>query len=188
MNNLLQILESATTADWHHRDWYYRAHNECQTLADSHGIDTAAAAGIVAALSPRLPWAININEAYKVIVGRDSRALGASIAKARRILSGESPDSVLGGLKVRSFYRNLIDPRDDYHVTIDIWAVRAWYGDLKYNKGITARQYETIAADYRALARLYNMRPSEIQAVVWELVRRLASNKASIGQLGLDIE
>lgn len=187
MENLVLILQSATDNDWAARNWYHAAHNEINGLARYHGLTTEVSCGIVAALSPRMPWNVNIIEADRVIKGLGSRALGDSIVKARRIIGGESPDNVLGGRKVRSFYRNLFDPRDDYHVTVDIWAARAWYGDLNFNKGITPKQYDIIAADYRALAAVYGIIPSEIQAVIWELARRLKSNKAAIGQLGIDI-
>lgn len=187
MHNLEWILRTASTADYDSRHWYRRAAAACQNLGQAHAIGTGSACGIVAALSPRLPWDINIREAEHVIKGRASRALGASIIKARRILAGESPDTVLGGLKVRAFYANLYNPEDTYYVTVDVWAARAWYGNLSYNKGLTAAVYNRIADDYRELARAEGLLPSEVQAIIWELVRRLKKSRAFLGQLPLDI-
>lgn len=186
MNNLALIMTTLRPSSWESSLWYYNAQNACDKLACVHGMNKDSVYGITAALSPRLRWNVNIQETDKVINGLPSRALGQSIKKARRILSGESPDKVLGGNKVRSFYCNISNPSDSYHVTIDIWAARAWFGNLKWMGNLTDELYNRIAADYRTLAFQYNMTPSALQAVIWEEVRYYSKVKATIGQLPLD--
>ena len=79
--------------------WYADAGELCAALPGGARVG----AGVVAALSPRVPWSVNVAAARDLLEGREVRGvLGANVEKARRIAAGEPPEAVLGGPKVRS--------------------------------------------------------------------------------------
>ena len=172
MKHLISILPRLTPSDWNHRHWYFTAHGQLIDLASELSISLDTACAVTAVLSPRLPWDWNINEVRKVARGLPSSAYGDNVRKAIRLLDGESPESVVSGQKVTSFYRNLLNPSCTETVTVDTWALRAWSGDLGLTKAITPKQYGLIAEDYRAVARKIGLLPSELQASVWEFIRK----------------
>lgn len=147
-------------------------------------------AGIIAALSPQISWSTNVALAKLIYNGADDSeliALGTyddSVSKARRIYAGELPSSVLGGRKVRSFYRNIVLPDRAGPVTIDRHAVSiALYGiggprpSDKYLE--RAGTYTYIASAYRAEARAFGILPHQLQAICWLVHRRTLDENAT---------
>lgn len=183
ITEILKVYHDASEFDRRAKDWYRQAHAECKALADETGLALESVVGVVAVISPRLKWEVNVNEARRIIRGETSRALGKNVAKARRILAGEKPQEVVSGPKVTSFYRNILNPDDTHAVTIDTWAARVWSGDWAWGKSVDARLYEKIAADYREAAAEVGLLPCELQAITWENVRRIVTGGSSIGQL-----
>lgn len=112
------------------------------------------AAGVIAALSPRLAWRKNVEYAElahslnaqmrsdgewaKDLTGEFRRnyfvgcipTLNANAAKAYRILNGELPEDVLGGDKVRAFYFTIVNPSDPRSVVVDRHAVDIAFGEV----------------------------------------------------------
>jgi hypothetical protein len=164
---------------WFHKgttghSWYANARKECGRLAVAYGVSPRAAAGVVAALSPRMRWSVNLRQASRVLAAHASGEVApphvgirAFVAKAWRIAKGERPLDVLSGPKVRAFYRNLCG--DLSHVTVDVWAARAlgWNGD----KGMTDAQYARASEAYRRAAASVGVPPAVFQAVVWAAIR-----------------
>lgn len=148
-------------------------------MARETGLTVSTCAGVIAALSPRVRWAQNIEYAWAVV---RHRALGFESVPpvlpvfsrnrwaAWRIATGERPLSVLGGLKVRSFYRNIMG--DAQAVTVDVWAGRA--AGLE-RVSFTARQYALISRAYREAASTLGMRASDTQAAAWVVARGSAA-------------
>jgi len=99
-------------------EWYSKAHDEASRVG---GGDPRKGAGIIAALSPLNNWERNVAESHELIkTGTVASALlPANVEKARRIHSGEDPEKVLGGNKVKSFFHNIHDPSNPLPVTID---------------------------------------------------------------------
>jgi hypothetical protein len=95
--------------------------------------------------------------------------------RAAAILNGARPLDVLGGYKVRSFYRNITG--DTEAVTVDVWAHRAALGDITLHANRSSsllrngKRYRAIANAYRQVAPDYGLRPSEFQAATWVAVR-----------------
>lgn len=114
------------------------------------------------------------------------QAYPANVAKAVRIARGEAPADVLGGAKVRSFYSNLMWPKEPSGVTVDTWMIRTLTGrkDLDIHqlhvlitspssnglKGIGSYPY--MAEMLNTVAKKYNILPQEAQAIVWTQSRR----------------
>lgn len=154
--------------------WYANARAIARTLARRFGVSEACACGVIAALSPRMHWGRNIVAASEVLAAAVSGQSGPPRVGMRRFVAlawlialGARPLDVLGGPKVRSFYRNL---RGDLStVTVDVWALRAL--GMSGDKSLSHAQYERVAATYRRAAAKVGVEPAVFQAVVWTAVR-----------------
>lgn len=148
--------------------WYVDARREARRMARTYGVGLGAACGVIAALSPRVQWSQNLKLAEEVLrTGTvESGAMRDNLLKAQRIADGERPLAVLGGPKVRAFYRALMG--DANAAVIDTWMLVAvnWP-----REGLSARQYERVEAALRDAARITNLPVSEFQAIVWTQVR-----------------
>lgn len=176
-DNLRRRLDSASAQEW--RDglaWYPAAHDICQSVAATHGTTVETAAGILAALSPQTEWSLNLRMAETFIEtgGAPSGHFDNADRKARAILGGAAPLDVLGGPKVRSFYRNILRPECPGAVTVDRHACAVLYGTttptylrtypkLLDRKGV----YRLATGLYRTIAREYDLLPHEAQAIAW---------------------
>lgn len=154
--------------------WYSRAETAAAAMA-SGPITARDAAGIVASLSPRNRWNVNLAQAAKVITHALSGTLDvpavstlSNRGKAWRIATGESPDVALSGPKVRAFFANITGDHDA--VTVDVWAARAAEG-CSIKAAPTGGRYNAIADAYRAAADAAGVTPREMQAAVWVHVR-----------------
>lgn len=173
------------------RTWYAEASAEARRLAREapRGVGIVGAAAVIAALSPRTQWGQNLQGAREAVraaarIRGDSLfgdafgiegavtaaakpyALGDSIRKAARILAGEKPDHVLGGPKVRGFWRAICG--DPESVTIDLWAAKAAGFDPDR---LTPKRLWIIDAAYRRAAAWAGETPRDFQAIVWLSIR-----------------
>lgn len=152
-------------------NWYPDARAVVATLAARYHVTPRCAAGVVAALSPRIHWVRNIAVA-ELVLARAEQVPGcfrANLAKARRIASGSKPLRVLSGPKVRAFYRALVG--DDSAAVIDVWTVRAagWLTSL------TERAYGMVARALALAAARVHTTTSALQAGAWVAVRGRAN-------------
>jgi hypothetical protein len=148
-------------------DWYADAHSLALSL---NAGNVAEASAVIAALSPQLSWDRNVVLAKRAYAGElTGGCLPASIAKAERILAGETPLDVLGGLKVRSFYANIVDPTDSVTVTVDRHAIDVAVDTRlgKASPGMTPKRYAAWSAAYREAALDKGMLPQQMQAITW---------------------
>lgn len=155
------------------RAWYPRACETVAALGARYGLAAEAAAGIVAALSPRCAWSDNLRRAERVAeaaaLGDDAPpAVGFSDAtrKAWRIAQGEAAAEVLGGPKVCAFARALAGDRSA--VVIDTWAALAAYGE---RRPVTAARYREVSDAYETAAERVGETAQDLQAVLWLAVR-----------------
>ena len=179
------ILDAYTEAIRHGaRPWYQDAHDHAADLAERHGITLRQSVGIIAALSPSTAWERNLQLASTLIqTGDCAHAYGECITKARRIRNGEDPTDVLGGPKVRSFFRNILYPTRPGAVTIDRHAFsiavnapqRArtrTLSDADLKRGLSRRgAYTLTAAAYRCAARRLGILPQDLQSITWDYWR-----------------
>src|ERR1041385_7693911 len=86
-------------------EWYPLARRIARRMARKHGVTLATAAGVIAAVSPRMRWQSNLDGA-DALLGRQPvvGVFQRNLDKARRFIAGERPLDVLGGDKVRAFY------------------------------------------------------------------------------------
>jgi DNA topoisomerase IB len=95
------------------------------------------------------------------------------LIKGARVASGEDPDDVLGGSKVRSFFNNMNDPTDAHSVTIDTHMVRAAFDSIELSDkdyeaiAVAPAKYEWFAEVIREAAEERGILPQQMQAVTW---------------------
>lgn len=146
--------------------WYRASKRVARRLARKHGVPLRTAAGVLAALSPRVRWSTNVAAADKLLGGAPNEEVAGyntNVEKARRIAKGEEPDDVLGGDKVRAFYSAIMG--DDDAAVVDVWMWRAIGcapGGMSYNDA---------AAALRDAAAQAGLGVADFQAVVWTHMR-----------------
>lgn len=174
--------------------WYGRASGAAQIIGDRYSLPMDTVAGVIAALSPSNRWERNISNADQLCraftLGGHSAADSVKVStyrvnkiKALRILAGESPLNVLGGLKVRAFYQCIIGRHNS--VCVDGHAYAIWAGDriaTTKTPKISTRLYTAISADYIKAAETVNSimgadyTAAQIQAITWLTCRRLVKD------------
>lgn len=173
VENIVTVARQATAAEIEAgATWYEDAHRIAREIAPS----VEVGAGVIAALSPRMPWDRNVALARKALTeGRASGSLGANVRKADAILSGDHPLTVLGGDKVVSFFRNIVDPSGD-DVTIDRHAfdIAAGRSTDDKTRGALSRKgvYEAHVEAYREAGRRLGLTGAQVQAITWVVWRR----------------
>lgn len=153
-------------------EWYARAHQTVLHMARESGTTRQVAAGVVAALSPRLHWCRNVTMARNLLTGKPvTGVFAASLTKARRIIRGSRPLVVLGGNKVRAFYKALLG--DTGAAVIDVWLLKA--SGLAPGTRVTDAVYHQISSHLAALAQRLGITVASLQATIWVSVRGCAT-------------
>lgn len=171
--NIVRVFREANESQYARgMSWYADARTFCVALDASN---VARAAGITAALSPRLDWAKNMTLASRVYAeGFASGCLKSNARKADAIFAGAAPLDVLGGDKVRAFYRAIMDPAAG-HVVVDRHAFDIALGRPTDDdaRGVLSRVgvYDFVANLYREAAVILGVSPTQVQAVTWTVWR-----------------
>lgn len=202
--NITAVFRAATDGDRAiGHGWYARAFDLACKLADEQvntlGLQTEAewerevrkAAGVIAALSPRLAWRKNVEYAklaYMTYAGIATQGLmsmrtdgdiseayfagmiptlNANARKAFRILNGEDPEDVLGGPKVRAFYFTIVNPTDPRAVVVDRHAIDITFGQVLNDqaRGLALGRkgaYDRVSELYRRAARIISAELGEV--------------------------
>jgi hypothetical protein len=181
-NQLLCALENADIATTREgMGWYDGAHSICADIATETGRETLQVAGVLAAFSPQTGWSENIRltrqaceaDGPSQVIGHTSNACG----KVSNLLFGnKTPDEVLGGRKVRSFYRNVAYPDVSGAVTVDRHMIDLLVGRRgAVNDRILERigAYQHAAGIIRGAAREAGILPHQLQAITWVYWRKL---------------
>lgn len=177
-----------------HKNWYRSTRS---LLIKKYGKDYRLFAGLLASTSPRFQvkrnyeTSLKIYNDYKVnaseflasaIADPDSfrkyyKLLPAHYNNIIRTLSHNFTGSKklqLSGLKVNSFYNNIIG---NYNfVTIDIWMLR-YFKHPKNTLGV--RDYRRYTRIIQKLSKRLGLLPAELQAVLWEKQRHAENKKPS---------
>lgn len=173
-DNILTAFDRASDKDIEDGlTWYESAKAFAQTLTPDN---PATGAGIIAALSPMTSWPENMRKASMLVDTGSTYGLPANIAKAQRILNGESPLDVLKGLKVRAFYLNIMGVNSHEAVTIDRHAIDVAHGrvmsDAERSPWFGKRKNGELVQAYLNAARPIGITGAQLQAIVWVYWRR----------------
>lgn len=98
--------------------------------------------------------------------------------KAWKILtSGKDPLEILGGNKVRSFYKNILDPTAPDIVTIDVHAYSCYKGRRIKSKSremsLSDSVYMEAVEAYKRSSVLLAILPNQLQSTCWLVWKRL---------------
>ena len=170
-----------------YKNWYKNANIK---IKKEYGKDSVLFSGLIASTSPRFSIKRNINTAkaiYQDFKKEDKKTFVKNAIENKqdflkrykiinshfnniiRILNFNYDDKkipILSGLKVNSFFQNLIGNYEA--VTLDIWMIRYF----NYNKAyLTIRPYKIFTRIIRKLAEKENLKPCELQAILWSKIR-----------------
>lgn len=171
-NNLREIYRDATDEEFEAGlNWYSDANAAIGVMATEVGIPHIRMAGIVAALSPRVRWATNLDAAIRMARAAKRRKAQPIVAglpinrnRAWKIArTGDYHRNIIGP-KVSAFFRNLIGDMDA--VTIDAWMLNAAGVDYA-NVG----NRQAIEFAVRRIAEEADLTPAQVQAIIWTVVR-----------------
>lgn len=181
VDNILNVFDLATPQEYAQgMGWYINANGIAWGL--DH-INYKRAAGVIAALSPLLSWDKNVEYAKAIMAGaNDAPCLKKNVAKAIAIRDGWNPLDILSGIKVTSFYQNIINPYSDdiRHVTIDKHAHDIAINDMNVpykGSSVSKGKYLAIAAAYIEAANDVDILPLQMQAVTWTAWRNMKRGK-----------
>lgn len=182
-NNILRVWHQASASEQSF-DWYQAALNECSIIHDQTGCGLRKAVGVMAALSPRKSWEINMRIAKEFVETGDCGQIQLFKTKAANIMALEDPTDedimeVLGGRKIQAFYMNIMYPHQANYVTIDRHALSVafnkWVSDDFYS-GMTANQYEFFLQCYVLAATQVGTTPLVMQSATWTTWRKIKRN------------
>jgi len=119
--------------------------------------------------------------------GMGIAALSDNTSKAFEILQGDNPEATLSGMKVCSFYDNIMDPGGTREVTVDGHMLKVYAyssglsqsdttklfsaGSEKIGTQFGSAGYITVADAVRSVADEMGMSPDAVQAAYWLQVR-----------------
>jgi hypothetical protein len=149
-------------------DWYYILHDYAANLAERNGLTLLQAAGIISALSPMVMFSTNLRDAERFCATRSIANLATYTSqrmKALRIIGAKTEEEVLailGGNKTKAFFLNIYRPDTSLDCTIDTWMLKM-FGI----KNITPKRYKEASAHLTEVALEMNLKPHQVQALVW---------------------
>lgn len=185
VNNLIEHYYAGTPDEYESgKNWYAEAQQYAQVLSEEHGIPSYTAAAVISALSPNNKWERNKQDAKAVISVFQSGlnedhvkvcTYNANKKKAFEILRGNTEISAKSP-KTHAFAMNVGLQSPD-HITIDKWHLRACLthpleGIVDTTESLTAVQYRRVEALTAQVARKFNLKGYEFQAIVWVGIKR----------------
>lgn len=167
--------------------WYDDANVYANYLSSDTKYSLEQAAGLVAAISPRLHWERNtlypqIIMGLHAIGDRDVANWPSMCVthtcreKALKVLDGDL-EPVMNGAKVENFYRSIL--LDKSSVAVDTWAARIALGNPNFRSGVPKSVYNFMAEAYALAGQEVGFTPSDTQAVSW-CAYRLTSRLTNI--------
>ena len=163
--------------------WYLEAHEFAVELAERYGVTVEQSAGIIAAMSIRQFWTRNKHNASLYLAWWNGaieapRCLGISIHKCNAIMFLEGDDrsseevinTILHGMKITSFYDNILHPLTSQHATIDSWMTKVWK-EYRGKKQPTRKVKRLMKDAVEYVAMKLGWLVPRLQAYVWTLLR-----------------
>ena len=178
VKNILKIYGKATNQH-KAQDWYKEANKLAIDFAYLFNIQINQAAGIIASLSPIKSWNENKDCAFSFLEYGHAKHTACFTQKARDILRATEDKAILkilNGLKIRSFFTNIVHPDKAKDVTIDRHAVsislNRWITDNE-SLSLTKKQYNFFVDCYIKAAKRIGIRPSLLQSITWCTFREI---------------
>jgi hypothetical protein len=162
--------------------WYPTAGRIVETIGAWAGLSSDRVAAMLAALSPRNPWAWNVQDAAafaRAIADGGPMPRATTFGYNQRLawaLGSGKDDWRTAAPKVRSFVANILGDTDA--VTIDVWAARVCTAGEYAGETIGKGQYRAMADAYRTVAEHEGLAgrtvtPRDLQAITWVVAERI---------------
>ena len=148
--------------------WYADAERVALEVARNLDASLEVGASVVSAFSPRERWSSNVTKAIAFSLGKKVVGLSNNLkmAEASLVLGFDA----LKGPKTNAFARAIAG--DTEAVVIDVWMMRAARMEVDSpNK----TQYTELSQAIKRVARMNEMTPRTVQALIWIIVRGSAS-------------
>jgi len=179
--NLRAMYERADADDRREGLLAYARYNQVmREFAEHYGIDLERTTAAFVALSPNNDYFGNLRSLASVLQGarecRPPERVTVSTyghCKRRALAYAKGEASFVGtvrGLKIRSFYFNILDPTDPQPVTIDGHMKAAYLArKMTMRQAIvkSRAEYERIAAAAKRIANTEGLVPNQLQAIIW---------------------
>jgi hypothetical protein len=174
--NIVKCFETASLSSVKEgATWYLEAQDIAMVIGRLGGYKDPQAlfvgAGVLAALSPQVEWGDNIQWAIQLVVKGVRKQTHANHNKALRILQGEKPINVLGGYKVRAFYKAIVAPNGSGEPVVDRHALAIYMGRNVVEKELQYLQSPVVMARlqgaYKKASNILGIHHHELQAITW---------------------
>jgi hypothetical protein len=149
-------------------DWYFILHDYAKNLAERNGLTLLQTAGIISALSPMVMFSTNLRDAERFCATRSIANLAtynSQRKKALQIIGAKTEKEVLkilGGNKTKAFFLNIYKPSSSLDVVLDVHMLR--FFDIKV---LTPKRYRQAANHVVELSQEMNIKPHQLQALLW---------------------
>lgn len=185
--NIIAVYLRATPSDVAYgRSWYRAANVFAKGLARQHGVSLAQAAGIIAVLSPRVNWGVNMALAEEWLEYGDVPTFYRTLDKLHAITAGGVDSGymhdgkvfkrAIAGPKVYRFYLCILNPKRDDVIVVDRHALSIAMGQRLDDTGqkILERKgvYLQVERAYIEAALALGLQPLHLQATTWVTWRR----------------
>ena len=160
------------------RAWYLQANIWCELMAVRYGVSAYKVASVLSALSPRNKWERNKHDAEAVLKTWRNGGKPEDINVCTFTSNKDKAFDILNelqeiepkSLKTRAFLLN-IAYLDTEAITVDVWHLRACFDKMIVPKSLTPKVYDQLQKATLQVAKEFNIRGYEFQAVVWGAVR-----------------
>jgi len=174
--HILSWYDQATGSDLNDGlTWYEDAQKFCEDIAMDYDMTTKQVASVVSILSPQVNWPTNKKNALNLIQnGADIKifASGTQKESANNVVIG-SYEIPISARKTYSFADNIANRSSD-RATIDRHAVNVALNILKPSPvALTTKQYELVEKCYKTIANKLDIKPYQLQAIVWVTYKRI---------------
>lgn len=176
-NNILRMLGKCKDEDFF--DWYSDARKVAINIANESDLPLIVVCGVIAAISPKMNWKRNIEEARTMCLTGECKQMGFLKDKARAIINSTGTKSeilkILNGEKISAFFLNIYEPHTSENVTIDRHAIRIALGKNLTDaeiKTIPVKTYKVFENAYKAAADKYGTTPLIAQSATWVRYRK----------------
>lgn len=173
-NNLETLFSMRTETETRQGlNWYSDAREHLRAMAASRGTSLKVAAGVAAALSPRVNWQTNIWNCLAILKGLKVKGLYANVAKAKQIKASGIVLKYLKGEKVVPFFLNLIGNENE--VTIDTLIINAYHNSFERNT-VRKSERQEIINTFKRIAARHRITPAQAQAITWVIWHRVTKS------------
>ena len=187
INHLERMYHRADQIDLHEGKLaYMRYHNLLQELARHYDMPFNKVVAAFVALSPNSDYVGNLRSLKTLLEGVQQHLPVASInvstyrhclKRAHMYLTGEEEFlDHANGLKIRSFYDNILYPHTSRAVTVDGHIYAVWKNDptlVMKDAKVTKASYKVVEKCIQDLADTVGLVPCQVQAVIWFARKRI---------------